>query len=405
MVNKSLEFIRNLWIKARLKVPPSMQRTVILCLHEVKEIVRLLGRPYLPVYQLQGRGQGGPLMVTYIGLEYARPFLKSILFVKDPVEQQIGRIPFWRYDELANLSSGDMIIVEATKHLIRKLPRQNAIVLPHYVHHILDVRGDWQDVRSRFHKSVRKNELRWIRKYGYEYDVSYDRQDFETFYHQMYLPTMDDRHGELSSPMSIHEAYQYFQHGWLFRVTRNGDWVSGVICHLQQDVLMADILGVKDADTQLVQQGATAATYYAAIHWTNQHEYSAVNFLGSVPYLRTGWFQHKRKWGVTVSVPPHLHRQIWIKVRRSTPVVSQFLKDNPCIVVDKDGKLHGLVIVDDPHNVSVETRKEWEKRYATPGLSSLLVRSLSYFSEEPTNDNDSDLVIPLPLGSSPGSGP
>jgi hypothetical protein len=90
-----------------------------------------------------------------------------------------------------------------------------------------------------------------------------------------------------------------------------------------------------------------------------------------------------------------LHRQVWIKVRRNTPAVSQFLKDHPFVVVDKDGKLHGLVVVDDPHNVSAETRKEWEKNYVTPGLSSLLIRPVSCFTEEPAHDKDSGLVIPI----------
>lgn len=404
MLGESNGLIRDLWIKIRVGAPPCIQRTIVPRLHEAKEIVRLLARPYLPVYQLQGQGQGGPLAVTYMGLEFTKPVLTSMLFVRDPVEQHLGRIPLWRYNELANLPSSDIIIIHAAQHLIHKLPRQNAIVLPPYVHHILDVRGDWQDVLCRFHKSVRKNELRWIRKYGYEYDVSYDRQDFETFYHQMYMPTMDDRHGELSKPVSIGEAYQYFRHGCLFRVMLAREWVSGGVCHPMLKTLSFDIMGVKNADVRLIRQGVTSTLYYATIHWANRHGYEAVNFLGTGPYLEEGHFQHKRKWGATISVPPHLHRQLWIKVRRITPAVSQFLKENPLIVVDKDGKLHGLIVVDDPHNIPAETRNEWERRYVTPGLSSLLIRSVSYFAKEPSNANSQDLVIPIPPGSNSWGG-
>ncbi|TEU11856.1 MAG: hypothetical protein E3J21_22585, partial [Anaerolineales bacterium] len=89
-MNKALKFIRDLWIKAQLEAPPSVQRAIIPLLHEAKEIARLLARPYLPIYQLQGQGQGGPLTVTYVGLEFTKPFLKSLIFVEDPVEQQVG---------------------------------------------------------------------------------------------------------------------------------------------------------------------------------------------------------------------------------------------------------------------------------------------------------------------------
>jgi hypothetical protein len=403
-VNRYLEFVRNLWIRARIEAPAPVQRAIILPLHQAKTTARLLARPYLPVYQLQGQGAGGPLTIAYIGLEFAKPVLKSLLFTEKPVEQRVGRIPFWRYDELATASSSDIVIIHATQQLIRKLPRERAIVLPHYVHHVLDVRGDWESVQRRFRRTVRKNELRWIRKYGYEYDVSHDRQDFVKFFRQMYVLTMDDRHGDLSLPMSMREAYQYFRHGHLLRVRRDGDWVSGGVCHAEQGSLVFDITGVKNADKELIRQGATAATYYAAIHWANQQGHNAINFLGSGPYLNSGRFQHKRKWGASVSVPSHLHRQIWIRVRRNTPAVSQFLKETPFIVADPDGKLHGLIVVDDPHNVSAETMKEWEKQYMTPGLSSLLVRSVSYFAEESTGDDDSGLVIPIALVSSSGNG-
>ena len=404
-MSKVVEFGHDLWVAVQLKAPPSVQRTVISRLHDAKEIARLVIRPYLPVYQLQGQGQGGPLTVTYVGLGFSRPFWKSFIFVEDPVEQQVGQIPVWRYDKVASLSWGDILFVEATKHLIRKLPQQGAIVLPERVDHILDVQGDWQDVRNRFHKSVRKNELRLMRKYGYEYHVSCASQDFEEFYHQMYLPTTGDRHGELSFPKSVGEAYLFFRRGWLFRVERGGDWVSGVVCHPQGDVLLATTSGVKNGDAQLVHDGATAATYYAAIHWANQHGYKAVNFLGSGARLSGGLFQHKRKWGSTVSVSPNLHRQIWIRVRQITPAVSQFLKENPLITVDRDGELHGLIMVDDPSSVSAETRKEWEKSYATPGLSSLIVRSVSSLAQEPADARDADLVIPIPSGSGFGNEP
>jgi len=147
-VNNAREFIRDWWIKAQLKAPPLVQRSIIPRLHEAKEVVRLLAKPHLPVYQLQGQGQGGPLTVTYIGLEYIKPYLVELLFAEKPVEQRVGQIPFWRYSELAALSSNDIVVVEAAKHLIGKLLCQNAIVLPEFVGHILDIQGGWEDVKA-----------------------------------------------------------------------------------------------------------------------------------------------------------------------------------------------------------------------------------------------------------------
>jgi hypothetical protein len=392
----AFDFIRGLWIGAQLSAPPFVQRVITPHLHEAKEAARLLVKPYLPVHELRGQGQGGPLTVTYIGLEFARPNLEALLYVEKPEQQKGGQVPFWRCGEWVESLSTDMVIVSASNHLIRSLPCRNAIILPEFIHHIVDVRGDWQDVYDRIHKNARAGELRRANKLGYEYVISHNKNDFDEFYTQMYLPTMQARHGEAALPTPPGEAYQYFRRGWLFWIKRDGTYVSGAVCQPQQDVVNARIAGVRNADAQLMREGAAAMVYYMMLQWANQHGYRAVNFLGTDPYLSSGLFQHKRKWGAKLSVPSYLYRQIWIKVQHNTPAVAQFLKDSPFVVMDKSGQLQGLIFTDDPHNVPAQVLRDWENRYITPGLSSLVIRSVSRFIQGPLDDNCADLVIPIP---------
>jgi hypothetical protein len=399
-----LESVRALWIRAQLKAPAFVQRAVIPRLHETKEIGRLLTRPLLPVYELEGQGHGGPLTVTYVGLDYTKPFLKDILFSQEPVEKTSGQIPAWQYNQISTRFSSDIVIVEAAKHLVQRLPVHSSVVFPPLIDHIVDVQGDWSDVRARFRRSVRKNELRWMRKYGYDYDVSYEQDDLDRFYHRMYLPTMGSRHGQLSAPDSLHMSRQYLAYGCLFRVKRDEVWVSGVLCYPLLDVLVAQISGVKDADEQLIREGATAATYHAVIHWANQQGYKAVNFLGSGARLSSGLFQHKRKWGSSVRVDSCLHRRIWLKVQRITPAVSQFLKANPLVILDRAGKLHGQMVVDSLQDVSEQTVKEWHKQYGTPGMSSLIARSVNSFAPDYTHEDGFSPAISFSLDSHSGDG-
>ena len=158
-MNKILELSRSLWIKAQLQSPAWAQQGVLPRLHETKEIARLLVRPRLPVYEWRGQAAGGPLAIVYAGSGFTKRFLMDLLFVREPEERKLGLLAPWLCGELSHLSSGDMTIVHTAKHLIRKLPDQDAIVLPERVGHLLDVCGDWQDVLSRFRRSVRKNEL------------------------------------------------------------------------------------------------------------------------------------------------------------------------------------------------------------------------------------------------------
>lgn len=400
-MSKLHNLARGWWIKAQLKAPRVLQQTVVPFLHDLKEVVRLLSRPYLPMYQWQGQGTGGPLTVIYVGPGFAKTFLRSILFVEPPLEQEIGRIPFWCCRELPKRVTSDIVIVEASKRLVHSLPHRNALVFPQHLEHILDVRGEWTEVQKRFRSTVHKNELRLIRRYNYEFDVSHDERDFEEFFHQMYLPTTRERHGERSMPFSLADAYQHFRSGWLFRFKREGVWVSGGLVHPHQKNLVLAMVGVRNGDKQLIQEVAIAVSYFTTIQWANQHNFDGFDVLGSGPRLKGGLFQHKRKWGCTVSVPSHLHRLIWLNVQHLTPAVAEFLKEAPLATVAKDSKLHGLIVVDDPHNVPNQVRKEWEASYVTPGLSSLLVRSVNSFAtEEPADTDTPGLVIPIPLTTS-----
>ncbi|MFQ5612895.1 MAG: GNAT family N-acetyltransferase [Anaerolineae bacterium] len=381
------ELGKRLWIEMQVSTPPFVQRTLIPRLHTAKEFARVLARPYLTLYELQGQGQEGPLSVVYAGLGYARPMLESLLFVEAPQAREIGRLPPWRLHEVSRLPDSDLVIVEATKHLIDRLPRQQALVLPWWIDLILDVRGDWESLKQRFHRSVRGQDLRRVRKFGYEYDVSHRDEDFEAFYHKMYLPSMEARHGGLSAPLPQDEAYQYFRHGWLLMLRREGRYVAGCICYAQGDAVKFREIGVLDGDLQLMREGAQGAVYYAMVHWANQQGYAAVDFLGSWPYMSSGIFRYKRKWGSAVSLSPHEHKRIWIKIQRATPAVCRFLEHNPCVVIDAEGKLHGLIVTPDPDGVTAEMEAKWRSLYETPGLENLLIRSPLDLVEGPIRSN------------------
>ena len=387
-MNTLVELRHTLWVKAQLAVPS----VLLPLLRQVKGIILILAKPYLTIYQWQGQGQGGPLTVSYAGYEYAKPHLKSILFTEEPAEREIGRVPIWRLDRLADSADTDLIYIVADKMLIRKPPRQNALVQPFRTSLTVDIRGEWQEVVQRFHRNTRRYEMRLIRKYGYTYEISHSIADFETFFHTMYLPTMRKRHGALATSMSLEEARQYFRRGLLVLAKRDGQYVAGSVGYLERKVLYAIVIGALNGDEQLIKEGAMTACYYSWIHWAHQQGYETVDFWGSKPYL-ADLFLYKRKWGATVGVPAGMPTRIWLTIQRDTPAVRQFLKDNPCITLDNKGELWGLIVADDPDNVSPDVKATWYTQYETPGLKGLLIRSVTELIRKPewTNGNDSPI--------------
>lgn len=375
-MNKLSELAHWLWIETRLGAPPFMQRTAIPFLHRVKEIARLLAKPYMPLYELRGQNEAGLLTVTYGGLGCAKPMLKSLLFIKEPEEREIGRVSVWRPGELILSTTSDLTIIESSQYLIRKLPSQNAITLPFRVQLVLDLVGGWEEVEQRFRYNTRRKVRKAQRYDSYEHEISHREQDLKMFYHTMYLPTMRERHGTLADMLPEREAYQLLRYGGLFLVKRDDVYVCGVLVHARQGIFEIVEMGVLDGDVQLMKEHVVDAMTYLGIRWAHHEGYKAFSFGAVWPYM-SGHFQAKRRWGPAARVPPHEHKRIWIRIRGNTPAVSQFLTSNPCVIIDSRGELQGLIVTDGPYDVAPKTEAMWRKLYATPGLGGLFVCSVT----------------------------
>jgi hypothetical protein len=373
---KLVSLIDWLWLEAQLSSPPTIYDTVITNLHQAKDMLRLLIKPYLTICQWQGQGEGGLLTVSYAGLGYAKPFLKDIFFVEEPEEAIIGKAPIWHPSKLTIPSTADITIIEADKHLVHRLPDRNRMLLPFYVYLILeDTEENWDELKSRFHKSIRDDDIRKVRKYGYEYELSRENRYLEMYYYDMYLPTLKAKHGRLASPISLQRSYQHFRYGHLFLVKRDGQYVSGSLSNTRGDSMDWISVGVINADSQLMREGAQGAAVYAMIHWANQNGYKRINFGGCWPYVNEGVFRYKRKWGSAVRLLSHQSKRIWIKVHRNTPAVIEFLRNNPCLIMDKQEELRLLIVTDGLDGPICEAEAKWRKEYLMPGLKDLCLCS------------------------------
>jgi len=372
------ESARKLWERAQWRMPPALERTLLPYLYELEELVVPFIKPDLDVWQWQGQGTGSPLTVTYIGLEYFSWYLKEVMFTEEPQEIVKEPVSFWRPNEVACAPGSDIVVVAGSERLIRRLPRQNAIVVPLYVQNRLPIQGEWDHLRDRLRKSKSvRNEFSWLGRYDYVCEASRNYEDLEMHYHKMYLPTMAARHGDVAHIVSEDEARQHFRHGHLLFAKRDGEVVASGLCRAHGDTLRWVTIGVLDGDEQLLQERVIGAMYILVIRWANQTGYKYVDFLGCPPFLSMGVFRYKRKWGTRIGIPPDSHKQVWFKFQRDTPAVRHFLKENPCAVIDEQGDLRGLVVIDDPDAITPELEARWDKDYLTPGMKSLLIRSFA----------------------------
>jgi hypothetical protein len=391
-VNDLLHGTRRLWLEINTGPPEWLPRSLLPRLNDIKELVRLAVGPALPVSLLEGENAAGRLRATLVNVPFQRKYLESTLFSGALQTKEMGKVPFWHLDALPPDQLGDLLIVGGSKHLIRSLPTEGAVVLPQSVNHVIDLSGGWDQVRGRFHRDVRENALRMIRKYGYEFNASHSWCDFDRFFNNMYVPTMNNRHGEVSWPMDRQEAEIIFAHGFLLQVKRGEDWVAAALCECRADSVFGHLIGVQGANQQLIEEGAISAPYYGLIKWAIEQGYRTVSPLGSPPFMDSGMFRHKRRWGTAVGISESMNRDLWLRVVNATPAVKRFFVDNPLVAFDSNYDLQGTIFVEDSM-LSADVVAVCQKKYATPGLHRLEIRSVT----ELNGSNGDGVIMRIPV--------
>jgi hypothetical protein len=378
-----LDIARSLWHKIQRNAPAWAESSLLPPLFQVKDMMKLLFRPMLITHEFFGPDAADGPRAIGVGLTPITG-LCSELLVQWPYKRQSCPTPFWKVRAAGLKKSADLVAVEGSLRLIKLLPRQNALILPRCVSHTLDVTGEWQDVCRRFHKSIRNNELRWVRKYGYRFDKATAIDHFEHFYEKMYLPTVNVRHRSAAVLAGKARAYELFENGFLLRVFKSGTWVAGALCELRASGLRLCELGVLESNDDLIKQGAMAAAYVAAIQTANNMKCRRIDLTVTSSLLLNGTFQHKRRWGTSISLPVSIQQYIWIKIARYTPAVHGFLAMNPMITVDEDGHLQVLVALENLDHWTAAEAVRWRKHFFMPGLNSIKVIPLDRFRETGT---------------------
>jgi hypothetical protein len=375
-----LDIARSLWHKIQRSAPAWSESPLLPLLFQLKDMVQLLFRPMLTTNEFFGPdGVDGPEAIG-VGLTPIAG-LCSELLIQWPSKRLSYPTPFWRVRAAGLKKSADLVAVEGPLRLINSLPRQNALILPRFVSHTLDVTGEWQDVCQRFHKSIRKNELHLVRKYGYRFEKTTTIDHLEYFYEKMYLPTVNVRHGPAAVLVGKAKAHELLENGFLLRIFKGGTWVAGALCELRASGLRFCELGVLESNDNLIKQSVMAAIYVAAIQEANNMKCRRADLTVSAPLLFNGIFQHKRKWGTSVSLPVSFQQRIWIKIARYTPAIHRLLVMNPMITVDDAGHLQALVALESLDHWTAAEAIRWRKHFFTPGLSSIRVIPLDQFRE------------------------
>ncbi|MEU5716243.1 hypothetical protein AB0G71_10715 [Streptomyces sp. NPDC020403] len=261
----------------------------------------------------------------------------------------------------------DLLVIACTAAGARRLPDHRALLLPLRLSLQVPVGGGTAPLarvsaKDRGHYRRQRTRRAWV------LERSTSAADFTFFYDRMHRPTMAHRHGAAARSEPRRSAYScIFRQGALLFLRDSGTRVAGMLCRWEpaRRKLVIRLAGVLNGDTAHYRSGVSMALYIEVLDWAARHGADVVDLGGCEPFLSKGTFQFKRKIHPEVSLPTNHWggQRVWLRARRDSEPLRDFLVSNPPVAVDGRGLLRPVYFHD--HDRPPRTELRWR----TPGLA------------------------------------
>lgn len=308
---------------------------------------------HIPIAILRGlthlNGYQGTVIVA--GAEHRVDYLVRRFFEGEPRRETLGNVPLWNLaSTLKSLrTSADLTIAHVDQLSARMFFGADYLAVPGWVGSSLTIPEDLTKLAKRNHSL--KEDLRIARRNGLTSEVAQSKEDFDVFYHTMYVPSVRNRYGEQAVIRDIHRMRRVFRQGGVQWIRRSGQPIAGRILQKQGQILKFVIQGTVNGERSSVKAGAIAALHFFGINHAKELGCKYVDFGGSRPSLKDGVLRYKRKWGVNLIENRDSYYDFLVYWNRLDKPLASFLSNTPLIFRDNNG-LSAVYIInrEDPVN-------------------------------------------------------
>ncbi|MBL4819965.1 MAG: hypothetical protein JKY98_03100 [Gammaproteobacteria bacterium] len=311
---------------------------------------------------------GVPISIVCGVGEKTNHYLAELLYEPEYQVNSLGCTWLW------NASRFTARIVPEAVVFFTEIGRQNKKLVfygKNYFRIPLWVRGE---VRLPLNESVTKKkdyreQIRKIRKAGFDFEVTRSRAQFEDFYENMYVPQVSLSHGDSSQLTSMESLAKVFDKLELLVVKMGEQAVAGELISYEDSTPKLRAVGVRDRNPELLKKGALAACYSFALQYLEQQGFSDVNVGDSRGFINDGVLTYKRKWGQSIVEPRSII--LLMKVMQNTPNARELLRNLP-IICENGGALASMVFSDETELDAMRASPKFIEHHHIPGTSELV---------------------------------
>jgi len=264
-------------------------------------------------------------------------YLRSLIFNENYDENYLGKVWIWSLFLFfwRSRKNYDLIIVRTNMKICNLFKSKKRFVVPNWVGCEIDLDGDL--LSQSISKKNFKSYIRLIKKSNFEYTISNDPLHFKSFYHNMYLPYLSNRHGYLGFKRRLEDMKRSFENGELLLIKDGQEIIAGVIIEykIMKGIPEAMDLGILGGDFRYVKKGALNAIYYYTIEYLRKRNHKKFSLGGTRPFINDGLLKHKLYWGANIVC--ETSQAFLLCILSHKKCIKTFLLNNPFIYKDRNG--------------------------------------------------------------------
>lgn len=304
-----------------------------------------------------------PLTIIFAGTAHNKEYFAKLAFNNFYTEKYLGKAWRWNLMKRINKMARDcsLMVLEVNTAFYQAFGDKKSFFIPRWIGQEADISVNTSSF-NRHEKQINKHNLR--------FEVTNDRNQFDKFYQDMYVPYITKVFGNTAILMSYYEMEKNFKNGILLLVKRDEEFIAGEIIVYEKNGPRLAGLGIKTGNMDYLKTEVMLAIYFFAIKYLRQEGYNKLHFGSSRAFLKDGVLQYKKRWRLQVVDDKNIG--FLIKPLCGSDGVKEFFLKNPFIYLDQGVFCGAIFLRKDQLHSRADLEKIY-KDYYEEGLSKVKV--------------------------------
>ncbi len=334
----------------------------------------------LPIFEIGGKEKhsNSYVKVIFCGNQKSFYYLGKKIFDNSYTKKKIGEISIYNHRKLNEIGASrdaDIVIIKISRFFKHFFKKNNFYIMPEWVNLVLDTSKTYQEIKEGFSSGAKK-DIKMIKKYGYDYELTDDEEKLKYFYYNMFLPYILKKHSEETEEYYLRYIKMMLGRSKLklLLVRYCGKYICGGLVTINKNKAILPSMGVLHAEEKYVKSYATSALFYFHILSAIKAGVNEINYGDTRTILSDGVFQYKKKWGMKIKKSLFQSNVLALKINKKNPGVLSFLKNNP-FIFEENNSFKGLILYDEDKPLTHLEIYRLYKRFYAPGIEKLEIIS------------------------------